>query len=366
MTPFSATIRPKARRLGDSECDAIVAAFAVNAETGPATNEVWLIGQFLAHLVVDSVVDAEKKPVLIKGIPRNRYDFDAHGRNGLYSPRGAGAMTMKDGKFRHTEDSLWRVEHEGQVFEIAGDPHRVNENRPLGAMHLLFEKLHNRLIDEGHGFAAAQAITVACFSHAVEAAFMPFCRMDKAEFRSIRHRTMFREVGWHFQAGRLHQLVPDTIGGKDIFDKSMFSGDVDLAAIIAEPCGAFGMRLSESMNSRSMGGDTASGSILDLTISHRHNGVTCPTWGDMARAAGRTADPETREWPAFAGMAHEAQDGLPGPVGARIIADGISGALAWGQATREGLWLNMGNYPKTLTDIIDFTKGKKRGRKAKP
>lgn len=361
---FDNTIRQVERRIDGEECRDVAGLFKVNEDEG-SPNLVWMMGQFWSHLIWDSVVDADGELVFTtsrgEGVPMNRYDFVADGLHGFYHPRGAKSMNMtKDGRFRMSDDgkSLWRVKDGDAEFEIGGDPARVNENAFLGAVTAMFQRLHNKLIDEGKTFDDARRIVVSAMQHSIEDAFLPFCQMDKREFRNVHFGSMVHEVVASFQCLRLHQLVPSTVDGVDLFDKSLWSGDIDLAKVIDLPGGAFGMRMGERMNVAAMGGDPTAGGILSMTIGDKHNGADCPTWGDVARAVRFRADPETAAWPAFAGMAHEAKDGLPGPIGARIIADAVSSSFEPLEYTDEGLWLDAGDeYPVTMHEVIQYVEG---------
>lgn len=345
MKPFNSTIPVTGRRITDVECDEIKAAFAVNDERGRMSSMSWLLWQFHAHWVVDSAV--------ADGKAFNRYDFNANGLNGVYPRRGKSAMVIADGKFRLYEGGLpLMLDDSLKLIEITPDFHRGNENRALGAMHLLAAKLHNKFVDDGFTFNEAQDRVVYAFNNAFLEDALELLDMGRNEFWQIKKRDMHREVGFFFQVGRFaHPMVPDTINGKGIFEKSESSKSVDLKAIAAEKSGKIGLRVGNAMNDGAVGG--MGGSILDLTLSDRHSGVMCPTWGDMAKSVRARASRDTENWPAFAGLMHEAKEDHFGQIGRRIIADGIAGTLEWGRPERKGLWLNVDGVPRNITEILE-------------
>jgi hypothetical protein len=119
------------------------------------------------------------------------------------------------------------------------------------------------------------------------------------------------------------------------------------------------------MHTGSMGGDPDSGSILDKTLMDKHFQFELASFQDAFNVLRRTtknAKPiQYPNCPLFAGMLAEADQSESegfGPIGSRMIADGISGSLAYGQPSKTGLWFNLGTeYPRKLEDLITYVYG---------
>lgn len=344
MIPFTRAIRPRDKRLTDDECDEIRAAFAINdARSERVSAADALSFQFHAHWFVNSGINAQGETV-------NHYGFDADGAFGVYPQAGAKSILMEEGRFLLEDGHLPTLAH--VAVEITPDLERANENRPLTAFHRLFALTHNARMDVHDDFARARDETVAAFNKAFLHSALHILEMDAREFFEVEIKDFHRSIEFAMAVDRFgHCQMPETLNGKHLFDKIGWSSDVDMPALLTERAGMIGLRVSPPMNENSEGGKGRP--ILFHTITKRHAMHTIPTFQDAAKQLRIRSQVPFECCPLWAGILAEAREDRFGPVGRRLIADGIAGTLQWGRDQRKGCWYpEPDDVPTTLSDII--------------
>ena len=348
MTPFTRAIPPRDRRATDDECDRIKAMFRVDDERSGRVSVVEaFVFQFWAHWTFNS-----KR---IGGQMVNAYGFDANGLFGVYPFAGASSIIMADGRFKLEDGHLPTITESN--LELTPDQHRGNENRVLTAFHLLLAKLHNSRMDIHGDYDLARTEVVAAFNKAFQYAAMTILNMDEGEFYDIKVDDFHRSLECVFAVARFgHVQMPETFGGKGLFDKAQWSSDVDMRAMLDEKAGAIGMRVAPAMVSGSEGGKGRS--ILDHTVTVRHGEERIGTYQDAARRFGIRSDIDIDCCPLWAGMMREADmhggGDQFGPLGRRMIADAVAGTLMWGEPVQQGVWYaEPDDLPTTVADIIE-------------
>lgn len=353
MHQFHTAFKQGSRRLSDREVNEVKGNFSINDDRSTRISIADAFAfQFHAHWYVNSRME--------NGQMVNLYNFNADGLFGAYPTSGKNSVLIDpDGLFRLQDGHLPLLAN--TILEMTPDAHRGNENRVLTAFHLLLAKLHNKRMAIHGDFNKARDEVVCAFNNAFERAAMNIVQMDdEGEFRSVAIKDFHKSFEWTFAVGRFgHVQMPETFGGKGLFDKTEFSSDVDMVGMTTEMAGKIGMRISPAMHGGSEGGQGKS--ILDHTVVARHNIQNVCTFDDAALALRRVVKSEidVPACPLWAGMMREAdmqdtQDTF-GPVGRRLIADGISGTLAWGQDIQKGLWYDApDDLPLTVADIIAY------------
>lgn len=345
-------------RSSDAECEKFVELFEVNDERGGISLIDAMLGQFHAHWYV-----ASKQ---VRGKTFNAYWGKADGTHGAFPMfDGDPVFYDADGRFKLTQEGNFYVY--GGKISLAPDQHRSNENIVLTAFHLLLAKFYNKRLDE-HGIRAlAKAEAVACFQHAFMDMTKNVTGLTEVEIMNeVKVKNFADGFEFAMAVGRWgHPCMPETIGGKPLFDKSRKPGDIDFQKLSDEKAGKLGMRIAPIMSSSSEGGKGKG--ILEHTIGNRHNKHNLCTFEELARAMGfngrdaQSLGSEFKYCPMFVGILKEAEvkgDGILGPVGARAVADGMASTLNWAEGSQEGLWHPRWNgAPSTALEISDYVLG---------
>jgi hypothetical protein len=354
---FRRLIFPASDRIDDINFDELVARFKIDdarSEVIPA-GTVFLF-QFWAHWCFDSFRVDDKF--------FNRYDAQADGSFGVYPSRNRMSPLIDhgSGKFVLDNGSLPLMVYDGSsgTTEISPDPHRVNDNPPLKAFHLLAAKHHNKRIDAGRDYDTAKAETVATFNHLFLQEGARISGIKPQQILRQKVPGITRSLEFVFAAGRwAHAMIPNTVHGEPLFTHKR-AKDVDLHKLfdMSEMARDINLGVSPAMTNMIPVPDPKS--ILVRTLSERHVKLGLPCFQDLARRYHIDIDKAAYPvgMPIWAGILLEAEmdgSGRLGPVGGRVFADALAGTLLWAKNEGAGLYHpRWNNAPTTTEEIIEY------------
>lgn len=352
---LNATVKHRAT---DAECEIIKRQFHVNDEKGTLSVGHAFYWQFWAHNALDSVkVDGEMF---------NRYDFNDNGE-GIYPVRTGVPLLDGDKKFRMGPYGLPAIAADGldtKYAEIAVDQHRANENPILKAHILMFEKIHNKRIDQHRDYDLAKAETIALMNQMTMNEMTAVTGLDTEEaLRDIRIPSFHKMLEFNFAVARwAHAQMPSTVQGRGVFEPAP-SISVDMVRLYdgSEKARKLDRGVSPAMTQMAHLPHTPTSDIRDMTFG-RHTDLGLAGWGDLVKAL-KMSKENTLDIPdktlIWAAMLYEAEHnpkvaGGLGPIGARAVADGLAGTLLWGEPG-QGLWHKQWpNAPMTTLDIVQY------------
>lgn len=345
MQEFIHLFNGPTKRLTDDEIDGVISGFEVNDER---SERISLLEAFLFQLHAHEYVASRE----VRGKPVNDYNFFADGTTGIYPKAGKNSMLIDpDGRFRLVDGRLPKME--ATNLEITPDEHRGNENRLLSAWHLTVARLHNFCMDQhGEYEKAVDEVTCALNNCYLNAAKDETGIEDTSEFFDVFSSDMHLSLEFAFSIGRWgHVRMPETFGGKKLFDKRNSSDEVPMLAMADEKAGKLGLRVAPSMVAGSEGGKGRS--ILDHTVKQRHLKHFLVNFNELDRRYRPLSRNQPRV-PIWVGMMMEAENDRLGPLGARLVADGIAGTLSWGRDIQKGLWYDRPDYcPSNVKELIE-------------
>lgn len=367
-------------RITHAQCQAINDSLATNDERGNCSLFTAFWPQFAVHSSLDSEEQAD-------GTVINRYDGLENGQ-GIYPRRRDALILNRDGTFRLTDGGLPQftsTDTAGKPIEIVNDAHRGNENRFLKAMHLMACKLHNKRMAVHGNYDLARDETVALLNQITLEQILLITGFTSEQLFNVTIPNFHLTLEFVMAVARWgHAQMPDTVQDEPIFTAGL-STSVSIALLFEESARKLDFGVSQAM--REMNHVRAPHNILERTSS-RHFKHNLATFSQLATRQGRAADHYSLNQlhetikpigenmtaklgagcPIFHGILAEADlhnrsrrvtDNMAhdqlGPVGARAVADGFAGALAWGRDIGKGLWFPLWHdAPKTSADIVTY------------